>query len=349
MKMKYYLLLIFIVFSHSLSARQAFPAAEVEYYVLSEKEIAPTSETKAEVIALQDAILSAEIEGNVEDVVLVGTRVEKGQIIARINRDRLSWQLKRRQAELASLQADLKFRMSEVSRFQALASKDNASKTQLQRELSVTEMLKQQIIQAQTNVQEAQFELEKTQIKAPYSGLITEQHTKMGEFIRLGMPIVRLVDLTLKDVVVPVPMSAMSHVDKSMRLTVTTSVDNYTLPIREILPLGDITSRTFEIRINANNSDLIIGDSVSVSIPKNKASRQLLVPRDALVIRNGENYIYVLDANDQATQIAAKIKYAVDNWLVLDAALSSGDKVIVRGAERLQPSAQVNAKRSDRY
>ena len=104
---------IALLTSASASARQ-MPPAEVEVVEITMRSMAPTIALKGEVVSLQDAVLSAEVEGLLEDVLLVGTAVKKGQVIAQLNRDRMSWQVQRAEAELASLRADLVFRRSEV-------------------------------------------------------------------------------------------------------------------------------------------------------------------------------------------------------------------------------------------
>lgn len=336
---------IALLTSASASARQ-MPPAEVEVVEITMRSMAPTIALKGEVVSLQDAVLSAEVEGLLEDVLLVGTAVKKGQVIAQLNRDRMSWQVQRAEAELASLRADLVFRRSEVERFTVLANQNNASKTQLQRELANTEMLEQQIVLAQANLSEAKRRLQDTAIKAPFDGVLAARHAQMGEFIRVGDPLVRLVNTEAKDIVLPTPVQYQQFITADMQIAVDYRGQLLNLPIRQVVPIGDPNSRMIEVRVDASNDSLIVGDAVTVAVPKAHASQEPAVPRDALVIRGSQIFVYRVNADGQAEQVAVNVRFADGGWVVLNGRINVGDKVIVRGAERLQPNAQVNIKAS---
>ena len=339
-----------LVWVVSLSVRaQNMPPAQVEVVTLKSSDVAPMMELKGNVLALQDAILSAEVEGALEHIELVGSTFEQGQSIALINRDRAKRALDRRQAELASLQADLRFRQSEVARFETLASRDNASKTQLQRELANKEMLEQQILTAKANIADAQLNLSKTSIEAPFNGVLAQRHANIGEFIRVGDPLVRLVNTANKDVVLPTPIRLQHLLSNGMRLHVSNRGVSTQLPIRTIVPIGDLNSRMVEVRLDASQSELVVGDSVSVSVPKAEAKMAIAVPRDALVIRGSQTFVYRVTSDNMAEQVAVEIDYAEGDWLVFKGGVNAGDRVIVRGAERLQPNAPVSPTESERY
>ncbi|MDM7860533.1 efflux RND transporter periplasmic adaptor subunit [Alteromonas sp. ASW11-36] len=332
-----------LLVSTDLLARQ-MPPADVEVYEINVRAMAPTIALKGEVASLQDAVLSAEVEGLLEDILLVGAVVKKGQVIAQLNRDRMSWQMQRAEAELASLRADLAFRRSEVERFTVLASQDNASKTQLQRELANTQMLEQQIVLAQVNLNEAQRLLADTAIKAPFDGVLAARHAQVGELIRVGDPLVRLVNTEIKDIVLPTPIQYQSFISVGTPLLVEYRGKTLNLPIRHVVPIGDPNSRMIEVRIDANKTPLLVGDAVTVSVPKAHSSDEPAVPRDALIIRGAQTFVYRVSADQQAEQVLVKVRFADGDWIVVDGPINAGDRIIVRGAERLQPNAKVNVK-----
>lgn len=327
--------------STSLSA-QDMPPAQVEVVRLEAVELAPSIQLKGNVISLQDAILSSEVEGQLEDILFVGTKVEQGQRLAQINNEKSQWQLLREEAKLAGLVTDLEFRKSEVERFKVLASRDNASKTQLQRELASKQMLEQQILSAKADVAEAKRAISDSSIKAPFSGVLAQRHAQQGEFIRIGDPIVRLVNQSLKDISVPAPIRHQNLLSAGMLVKVDYHKGQITLPIRQVVSIGDPNSRMVEVRLDASGSDLLVGDSVTVSLPKALPSIEVAVPRDALVIKGSQTYIYSVDSESNAQQIAVKVRYADGPWLVLDGDVNADDLVVIRGAERLQPNSVVS-------
>ena len=336
---------LFIGLSLSCTVLQAqdMPPAQVEVVSVEAIALAPSIQLKGNVISLQDAVLSSEVEGLLENILFVGATVEKGQVLAQINDEKLAWQLLREEAKLAGLITDFKFRENEVERFRVLASKDNASKTQLQRELASKQILEQQILSARADVAEAKRALNDSSIKAPFSGVLAQRHAQLGEFIRIGDPIVRLVDEQLKDISVPAPIRHKHLLKAGMMVQVNYHEGQITLPIRQVVAIGDPNSRMVEVRLDASSSDLLVGDSVTVFLPKATPSVEVAVPRDALVIKSGQTFVYVVDSESKAQQISVKVRYADGPWVVLEEDINVGASIVVRGAERLQPNNPVIA------
>ena len=172
--------------------------------------------------------------------------------------------------------------------------------------------------------------------------MLAQRHAQLGEFIRIGDPIARLVDEQLKDITVPAPIRYQHLLSAGMLVQVDHHEGQVTLPIRQVVSIGDPSSRMVEVRLDASQSDLLVGDSVTVFLPKAKPSVEVAVPRDALVIKGGQTYIYLVDAESKAQQISVTPRYAEGSWVVLDQGVKVGDRVVVRGAERLQPNSLVS-------
>lgn len=321
---------------------QDMPPAQVEVARLEAISLAPSIQLKGNVISLQDAVLSSEVEGQLEDILFVGTQVEKGQRLAQINNEKSEWQLLREEAKLAGLVTDFNFRQSEVERFKVLASQDNASKTQLQRELASKQMLEQQILSAKADVAEAKRALNDSSIKAPFSGVLAQRHAQLGEFIRIGDPIARLVNQSLIDISVPAPIRHQDLLSSGMLVRVNYHNGQLTLPIRQVVSIGDPNSRMVEVRLDASDSGLLVGDSVTVFLPKALPSIEVAIPRDALVIKGSQTYIYLVDSESKAQQVSVNVRYADGPWVVLDGDVKPNDLVVIRGAERLQPDSMVS-------
>ncbi|WP_100655590.1 efflux RND transporter periplasmic adaptor subunit [Alteromonas flava] len=321
---------------------QDMPPAQVEVVTAERLDLAPSMQLKGNVVALQDAVISAEVEGRLVNVEYVGSKLAAGATLAQLDDARARWALSSRSAELAALKVDLEFRQSEVERFERLASQDNASKNQLQRERAAMLRIEQEIASADAWLQSAQRALDDTRVKAPFAGVIAQQFAHTGEYIRIGDPIVRYVNESLKDLSIPVPIRLLGLLSEGLSISVEHGDHRHDFPIRKIVPIGDPASRMAEIRLNVSDSHMIIGDSVTADIPVQMPESVVAVPRDALVIRGSQRFIYVVDSNDTAQQITANVRFADGPWVVLSEGVNAGDKVIIRGAERLQPQSKVS-------
>ena len=88
-------------------------------------------------------------------------------------------------------------------------------------------------------------------------------------------------------------------------------------------------------------SDWLVGAPVQVSLPGDTPVTTVAVPRDALVQRGGESFVYKVTDDGVAEQITANIQSIVDLWVGIAEGIEPGDQVIIRGAERLVPGQSV--------
>ncbi|MFC3093426.1 efflux RND transporter periplasmic adaptor subunit [Alteromonas sediminis] len=333
----------FVVLLWTLTAvAQEMPPAQVEVIQVEPRQLSPTMELQGNVVSRQDALMSVQVEGQLEFIVSEGSRVSKGDIIAKQDNAVLRWQVEREQANITALEAELTFRKSEVERIDVLARQNNASKTQLQLELSRKARTESDLAVAKANLAEAKKRLADSHVKAPFDGVVAMRHAMIGEYLSVGAPLMRLVDLTNLDVTVATPLSVLPHLKEGDTIMVSAAtINKLSLPVRKVIPVGDVSSRMFEVRLAANEQALAVGQALRVHMPMAPSQMSIAVPRDAMVIRGAQTFIYRVTADSQAEQIPATLKFAVGDWVAVDSALQSGDKVIIRGAERLMPGQSV--------
>jgi len=108
-----------------------------------------------------------------------------------------------------------------------------------------------------------------------------------------------------------------------------------------VVPVGDAVSRMVEVRLSAGDREWLVGTPVQVSLPSDAPVSTVAVPRDALVERGSQSYVYKVNSDKTAEQITVQISAVVGLWVGLTGGISVGDKVIVRGAERLSPGQPV--------
>ena len=77
------------------------------------------------------------------------------------------------------------------------------------------------------------------------------------------------------------------------------------------------------------------------SLPKQAPREAILVPRDALILREKETYVLTIDDEKKAQKVSVLVGQGVDSWISVTGALSIDDSVIVRGGERLQSGEKV--------
>lgn len=319
----------------------AFPPARVEVATAELREMAPVVAVSGTVVSLNDSRIAAEIEGVLVWLADVGDAVDAGDIIARIDPRLMAVQYKRARANVARLEADHRYREQQLQRAEELAAKHNASATLLDESRALRDQALHELADARAQLERAEGDLERTEIRAAFAGHVTERLSSVGEFVAAGDEVLRLVDTHRIEIALPAPIALTKFVQPGMRVPVTNGGVEREHVVRAVVPVGDPVSRMVEVRLSAGDAEWLVGTPVQVSLPRDTATTTVAVPRDALVERGGVSYIYTVNDDGTAAQVTARIRTIVGLWVGLVDGIEAGQRVIVRGAERLAPGQPV--------
>ena len=95
------------------------------------------------------------------------------------------------------------------------------------------------------------------------------------------------------------------------------------------------------MRIEAPKGNWIVGAAVNVSIPTEQVRNVVTVPRDALILRQNSIYLYKIKDDNTATRINVKTGMGKGDLIEVIGDISSGDRVVIRGGERLREGQPV--------
>ena len=143
------------------------------------------------------------------------------------------------------------------------------------------------------------------------------------------------------EIALPAPIGLSPFVRPRQPLTVRNDGTTREYPVRTVVPVGDAVSRMVEIRLSAAESDWLVGTPVQVSLPGAEPRHAVAVPRDALVERAGQALIYKVGDDGRAKQVIADIESTVGLWVAVRNDVAAGDRVVIRGAERLMDGQPV--------
>ena len=305
---------------------------------------APTADLPGTVISTRDAQVRSEIAGRITWIAEVGQLIEKGQPIARLDDHLLALQLRRNEAQVARLKADIDVRTRQRARLARLAQDNNMAEVELDQVEADIEMLRQDLAMAVVDRERTAYDLSRARIPAPFSGIVVARDASEGEYSTAGSPLVRLVDTQSLEISVPAPL----RVARFNREGSTVSVRGDTLhsieTVRSVVPVGDPRSRMMELRIALNAGTWLIGEAVTVSLPQAAPTDMLTVPRDALVLRDREQYVYAVGSDNKARKIPVQTAGGMGDRIAvqpLSGELEAGASVIVRGAENLREGQDV--------
>jgi multidrug efflux pump subunit AcrA (membrane-fusion protein) len=199
----------------------------------------------------------------------------------------------------------------------------------------------------QAEVHRLEDDLERHTIRAPFSGYVVTEHTEVGEWLAEGGAVAEVVALDEVDVVAPVVEDYILGVKIGMEATVSVgAVPGREFPgkVSAIVPLADERARTFPVKVRVSNPEggplLKAGMFATVHLPVGGTEKAVLVPKDALVLGGRSPIVYVI-VDGKAAPVPVEVGIAVDDLVQVKGGVVGGQKVVVRGNERLMPGQPV--------
>jgi hypothetical protein len=111
--------------------------------------------------------------------------------------------------------------------------------------------------------------------------------------------------------------------------------------VRTVVAVGDENTHQFELRLDLEGAPFPVGQTLRVAVPTSDSRAVLTVPRDALVLRPEGHMVFVVDAENQARQVSVTVGNGQGDDIEVVGEISAGDRVVIRGNERLQPGQAV--------
>ena len=303
--------------------------------------MAPNMALPGTVVSRNDSHLASEVEGRAAWVAEVGTAVKQGDVVAKIDSDVIGLLLASDKANSARLAAQLSYDRGQAERMQKLFGMNATATSTRDQAVSTRDMDAAALAQAQAAQKRSQYQFEHSQIRAPFPGRVVQRLINAGEYAAAGKDIVRLVETDAIEVSTQIPIDSSHFLHEGQTEIVMIQNKPVTGTVRAVVPVGDIASRTLEIRLTLPPNSAYVGDAAKVLIPSATPRNVLAVPRDALILREDNTYIFKVDKKNVATRVAVETG-AEDGTLVeVKGMVAPGDHVIVRGGERLEQGQKV--------
>jgi RND family efflux transporter MFP subunit len=335
-------------FSTRATAQEAEPAepqgpppAPVSVAQAKQTEFAPLLWAPGSVVSREDARVATEQDGRVTQVAEVGTRVRRGDVLAQLEDNLLRLQERQNQADIDRIEAQLDYARSQEERLGALVQKNSIAGSQHDEARSQRRVLEQDLQRARVALDQARHRLRNATVRAPFDGTVAERFIQAGEYLGVGMPVVRLVNTASLEVRAQAPVNLAARLKPGMDVALREGETELHQIVRAVVPVGDESSRQFELRIALDSAQWPIGSALQVGLPSAAPRAVVAVPRDALVLRANETFVVKVGADDTAQRVPVRTGGAQGELVEVIGDVVAGDRLVVRGGERLSPGQRV--------
>jgi RND family efflux transporter MFP subunit len=205
---------------------------------------------------------------------------------------------------------------------------------------------------ARAALERARINLERTEIRAPFSGVVTELLLSEGEHVTVGQTICMLVNNTDLEAEVGVLESDIGflEVGRPALLAVPALGDTLPVTVDVISPRFDRDSRTCQVLLRLENvtGSVRPGMYVRAIVSGQRFPDRLLVPKEAILTRDGRPLLFKVE-DKRAKWVYLKLGRQNDEVVEVDqvlqgGSLSPGDQVIINNHLTLSHDAKVKVK-----
>ncbi|MCB0640381.1 MAG: efflux RND transporter periplasmic adaptor subunit [Phaeodactylibacter sp.] len=293
---------------------------DIQGSVQSDDLIAVSSETGGRIIELK---------------VVEGQAVNKGQLIARLDLEQLKKQI-------AEVETSLTLAEEVYERQKRLWEQNIGSEIQFLQAQNSKERLEK-------TLETLQYQLSKSEVYAPISGVVERLISKAGEVTGPGAPIIQILNTNKVKVVADVPENYLTAVRNGQTVTVHfPALDKeVTAPITMVGRTINPGNRTFKIEINMNNPGGLLKPNLLANVQLNDYTSKdaITVPLELVQQEvGGQNYVFVKgDSPDGpiAQKVYVEPGESFEGEIVIKSGLTGDEILILKGARSLTDQALI--------
>ncbi len=300
----------------------AIETGDISSYISATANLVPESEVR----------ILAEWEGrlyklNVEE----GDRVAKGQVLAELARQ--DGEIALNKAKVKSSTSRLAYERAERLKAQELISPEEFDKSALDHEIATQELA------------EAEWRFEKTLIRSPFSGRVTERMVQPGQHVRPGgrppsaalfAPPTPLRSLPERDVLT---------LDEGRAVRISLRADSritFGGQISQISPVVDTATGTVKVTIEARSVPAKVrpGAFVRIDVVRDQIADAVLMPREAVVRELQSAYVFIAE-DGVAVKRSVTLGLEENDHIQAISGVAAGEQIIVAGQGGLKDGSSV--------
>ncbi len=286
----------------------------------------------------ESVVLRPEIAGRIAAIHLrEGMPAPKGAVLVALDAATQAAELRQAEANLALSQANFK-------RTEDLYQKKFVSERARDESAANLKVL-------EAAVALAQAKLQKTQIRAPFAGIVGIRNVSVGDYVKEGQELINIEDIGSLKVDFRLPENYLGRLQKGQAVELSSDAmpgQTFKGVLDAIDPLLDASGRAISLRARLANPDLKLrpGMFVRVRLAFGGERQGLAVPEEALVPAGNDNFVFRV-AEGKAQRVMVKLGQRRGATVEIVEGLKAGDEVVTAGQLKLRDGVPVKTTASN--
>ncbi len=292
---------------------------------------------RAEMLAMYSGTATLEAEADAEVIAKVGgevrrlfveegDRVREGQVLAVLDDRQLRLQAAQARAALAKTERDFNRQVELHQKGLVAAGAFESLKYDLENQRAVDDL--------------SRLNLSYSEIRAPFAGLVSARHIRLGQEVPVGAKVFRVTDPMPLKASVFVPERELARLKPGQTASVgADALAGRVFPavVKLVSPTVDAATATFKVTLEVTDpkGDLKPGMFARVGIVFERRVNALIIPRIALLDTDGTSNVFVV-AGGKAQQRAIKVGLSNAGKIEVVDGLDGAEQVVVVGQNGLK-------------
>ncbi|SNZ12986.1 efflux RND transporter periplasmic adaptor subunit [Hydrogenobacter hydrogenophilus] len=317
----------------------------ISIYYVKPQEIEVFYTTNGYFEGIRDVILRPEVSGRVLELLVdEGSFVKKGQPLLRIDPTDYQNALNQIKANLMQAKANYENQKAIYERRKFLYEQNLIAREEFENASTQLKVYQDQISAIEAQLRNAQTQLYRTVLRAPFSGYIAQKFINVGDYITPQSQAFRIVTLDPIKVVFQVPQEIISSVKMGSEVYLDVEgIGSYKGKVIFLSPSAD-ANRLITVKALVKNQDGKIKPNMyaKVKIPTS-STVAFKVPEMAVVLIGNEKAVWKVEGN-RVSPVKVQILKQEEGFVYVKGDLKEGDQVAVENAYLLNQTSKVKVK-----
>ncbi|MEM7292529.1 MAG: efflux RND transporter periplasmic adaptor subunit [Pseudomonadota bacterium] len=328
-----------------LLAAEGPPPARVITEPVREQQVAESHRFAGILHFARVADVSSEVAGVVTRAPLeAGQSIEKGALLAVTDTAFAQQDIAITRGQMAEVEAQLNKQRTVLKRREALMATNATSQNAFDDAFYTVQALERQLETLKERVKRKQLEIDKSEVHAPFDGLVLDTYVEEGEAVSPQSAIAAVAALSSVEAHVSITQSLMKFqtLGTDVRVDIDALSERKVGVIKGYKPTVDLRSKNITLKISLPYAPGMLQNmAVNVELPVGGQKSLRVINRDAVVSFQGSDFVFAA-IDGLATMMPVSIVARLGDVIAVDNAdIVAGMSIVVDGNDRLQPNQAI--------
>lgn len=284
------------------------------------------------VVSRDVARLAGRIMGHVVELnVDAGDRVEKGQVLLRIDIREIAERKSQVLAALESTRADFLKAKNDFERYKSLFEKDSVAKKDYDDAVARYDVAQASETRAKAALEEAETMLSYGAVTAPFSGIVSDRTVNTGDLASPGSPLLSIYKPGTLELVAAAGEQYSPYLKEGVSVAIEVPSLNIkqSSSIREVVPQRDEKTRTITVKAPLSEVTGLVPGLYGTMTFDTRSSESIILPRKAIKVVGQLETVRVVEQNTVRVRHIKTGRVLPEDKVEIVSGLSGGEDVVV--------------------